>query len=254
MSDYSSLCFPSTQELPPCVRSVRCRGSTDTGRALRISKLLARVLRHKALEWGLEVSDGGLVRLDELLRLREFTRFQPLVKLSEVRSIVEQCDKQRYAIETVCGIEMIRANQGHSFEVHTLKLKSITAENVDDYPTVIHGTYLAPWTQFIKTDGLSRMKRQHIHFAAQEFDSRQTISGIRKSCQVLIYLDLPLAIANQLKFWESENGVILSEGDPDGMISPTYFKEVLRVSDRKSLLDLTHRPDPRHTLRGFKNR
>jgi 2'-phosphotransferase len=34
-------------------------------------------------------------------------------------------------------------------------------------PMALHGTYLAAW-QTIATDGLSRMKRNHIHLASGE--------------------------------------------------------------------------------------
>ena len=37
--------------------------------------------------------------------------------------------------------------------------------SASDFPNVIHGTYIAAWRGGISERGLSRMKRNHIHFA-----------------------------------------------------------------------------------------
>lgn len=55
------------------------------------------------------------------------------------------------------------------------------------------------------------------------------ISGIRASSKILIYLDLAKAMQAGIKFWRSDNGVILSEGDENGLISMHFFQ---RVEDR----------------------
>lgn len=49
---------------------------------------------------------------------------------------------------------------------------------------------------------------------------------MRNSAQVLICIDLERAIAGGLKFYLSDNGVILSEGNEAGVITPTYFAKV----------------------------
>ena len=52
---------------------------------------------------------------------------------------------------------------------------------------------------------------------------------------MLIFLDLRKAMAEGIKFWRSENGVILSEGNEDGIIPLTMFK---RVEDRTGAADV----------------
>ena len=52
---------------------------------------------------------------------------------------------------------------------------------------------------------------------------------MRKSSTVLVFLDLPKAVAAGLKFWVSDNGVILSEGNAEGLVPLEVFK---RVEDR----------------------
>ena len=45
----------------------------------------------------------------------------------------------------------------------------------------------------------------------------------------MIYIDIDKAIDAGLKFWLSENGVILSEGDKNGYISRRFFSKVMDV-------------------------
>jgi 2'-phosphotransferase len=54
---------------------------------------------------------------------------------------------------------------------------------------------------------------------------------MRESAQVLIYIDMQKALEVGILFFLSENGVVLTEGDVCGFLSPEYF---LRVEDRKS--------------------
>lgn len=62
-----------------------------------------------------------------------------------------------------------------------------------EIPTIIHGTYFKNWTK-IKTEGLSRMSRLHIHFSPGEPGDSQVISGMRSSCQLYIYIDTKKAV------------------------------------------------------------
>jgi hypothetical protein len=56
-------------------------------------------------------------------------------------------------------------------------------------------------------------------------------TGMRNSAQVLIYIDVQKALDAGITFSLSENGVVLTEGDVRGFLSPEYF---LRVEDRQS--------------------
>ena len=69
------------------------------------------------------------------------------------------------------------------------------------------------------------MNRNHIHLA-QGIVGQNVTSGMRNSSQILIYIDLPSALAAGLKFFLSANGVILSEGDQNGFIKPEFFRRV----------------------------
>ena len=56
-------------------------------------------------------------------------------------------------------------------------------------------------------------------------------TGMRNSAQVLIYIDVQKALDAGIAFFLSANGVVLTEGDERGFLSPEYF---LRVEDRQS--------------------
>lgn len=74
------------------------------------------------------------------------------------------------------------------------------------------------------------MKRNHIHFAKGLPTDADIISGVRSNAQVFIYIDLNKALADNIQFYESENGVVLSPGDPTGYLKPKYFLKVVTSS------------------------
>lgn len=71
------------------------------------------------------------------------------------------------------------------------------------------------------------MNRNHIHFAKGLPADGSVISGMRTNCQVYIYINLELALAEGIKFYRSANEVLLSPGNEKGIILPKYFLKVL---------------------------
>lgn len=57
---------------------------------------------------------------------------------------------------------------------------------------VIHGTTMKAW-EHIKTQGLSVMNRNHIHFAVGLPNDPNVSSGMRKTSDVFIYINLQAA-------------------------------------------------------------
>jgi 2'-phosphotransferase len=108
-----------------------------------------------------------------------------------------------------------------------LDLKPISSAT--DVPMAVHGTTRKAWGS-ISVQGLSRRGRNHIHLA-QGVPGDGVMSGMRNSSEVLIYIDVQKALDAGFKFFLSENGVVLTEGDHHGFLSPEYF---LRVEDRRS--------------------
>jgi len=160
----------------------------------------------------------GYVKVTDLLqnhRLRDLS----LLSLDE---IVKNDPKQRYSLIHESDIWLIRANQGHSMETVQMELQPVTSAKM--IPMAVHGTTRQAWRS-ISTQGLSKMTRNHIHLA-QGIAGQEVISGMRKSSQILIFIDIPKALDSGLKFYLSTNGVVLSEGDENGFIAPAYFKRV----------------------------
>ncbi|KAJ3034668.1 hypothetical protein HDV00_004807 [Rhizophlyctis rosea] len=91
-------------------------------------------------------------------------------------------------------------------------------------PVVVHGTYRRFWPS-IAREGLKPMSRQHIHFASGKFGEEGVISGMRKTCDLFIYVDVKQALDDGIKFQRSANGVILTSG-LNGVLPPKYFLKV----------------------------
>lgn len=103
-----------------------------------------------------------------------------------------------------------------------------------DIPTgiAVHGTTRKAWDS-IREQGLSRMTRNHIHLA-QGVPGSGIISGMRNSSSILIYIDIQKALDAGIKFYLSANGVVLTEGDANGFLSPHFFARV-ETSKREPL-------------------
>lgn len=205
----------------------------------RISHALSWVLRHKALELGLPISKDGYVPVDLLIQ-HSHPRLQNIT-VEQIQQVVANSDKQRYKLgekmradfENKVKLEepflCIRANQGHSIpgiDAHAL-LQPLTPSELAEIPTIVHGTFSDAW-DVIKQKGLSKMGRNHIHFASGLLGEDGVISGMRKSCQVFIYINPAKCAEDGIKFFRSENGVLLTAGvNDEGIIPVDYFSHVM---------------------------
>jgi 2'-phosphotransferase len=248
--------------------SQRGRGGRGRGnraplpREVQVSKKLSWLLRHGAESEGLKLDSAGFINLQDVLDNRNLRSLK--VSFAEVREIVRENDKQRFTLLPVDadGVDgdgegegvlqtalpsedakdyKIRANQGHSLKVESEGLlKPLTADNAPS--TCIHGTTHAAWASIVASGGLKPMGRNHIHFASGlpsgfksivDLDATSVaapvVSGMRSSSTVLVFVEVAKAMEAGLKFWRSDNGVILSEGDENGVVSIKFFK---RVEDR----------------------
>ncbi|RVD82995.1 uncharacterized protein DFL_007400 [Arthrobotrys flagrans] len=132
----------------------------------------------------------------------------------------------------------IRANQGHSIPIQDdLLLQPIDEQNI---PSIcVHGTYYSALTLILQSGGLKKMGRTHIHCAAglpkasvhpetgEEIPA--VLSGMRFDAEVLFYIDILKGIQDGLKFWKSDNDVILTTGKEEEDCLPMDY--ILRVED-----------------------
>lgn len=236
-------------------------GRAPLPRPVQVSKKLSKLLRHDAEKEGLKLDAAGFVNVQDVLDNRNFRSLK--VSFDELVAIVEENDKQRFAMVPVAaegegeGVEpkklkardyKIRANQGHSLKVEDDGgLLTPIVDEADVPATAVHGTTHANWLLIVASGGLKPMGRNHVHFATglpAGFTSvgdagamngevaAPVISGMRKSSTVLVWLDVKRAMAAGLKFGRSENGVVLTEGNAEGLVPLELFQ---RVEDRKGL-------------------
>ncbi len=142
------------------------------------------------------------------------------ITIDDILYIVDNNDKKRFSIEHRNSIIYIKAKQDHSIKSikDDLLLNEIKDPNYIKF--AIHSTFKKS-IKLIKENGLSKMNRNHIHMAK----SRDVKCCVRKNANVFIYIDITSAINDGIKFYESENGVILSPGI-DGVIPSKYFLSI----------------------------
>jgi 2'-phosphotransferase len=125
---------------------------------------------------------------------------------------------------------IIRANQGHSIPLDSAALLTpITLESGIVPDQVIHGTYYAFYPAIVSSGGLKKMSRNHIHFSTglPEDTEAKVISGMRNDAEILIYIDIRKSLEDGgIKWWLSDNGVVLSEGNAEGVVPTKYWKLV----------------------------
>ncbi|KAG1793120.1 uncharacterized protein HD556DRAFT_1238414 [Suillus plorans] len=220
--------------------SPKLRGHPRDDPRTRVSKSLSWLLRHGAKNAGLDMRDDGYAKVSDVLSNPMFRD----VNFSQLQEIVDKDQKQRFHLlaeprssDSPSDIWWIRANQGHSLQTVTLDMQPITSAL--DVPMAVHGTTLSAWeligkftsmrwfvllTHLSATQGLSKVKRNHIHLA-QGIPGDNVMSGMRNSSQILIFVDLQKALDAGVLFYLSANGVVLTEGN-EGFLSPTYFQRV----------------------------
>ncbi|KAF2773193.1 hypothetical protein EJ03DRAFT_155912 [Teratosphaeria nubilosa] len=225
-------------------------GKGPLPRDVQVSKKLSWLLRHGAEQEGLTLGAGGFLNLQDCLNNRKVRGLKPTFE--EIKQLVADNDKQRFTLKPIDEDHatstnakdwLVRANQGHSLKLETEGLlQPITAENKPE--VAVHGTTHAAWHLIVASGGLRPMTRNHVHFACGlpagftsivDNDSPTTtssapvISGMRQSSTILIFLDVDKALQADIKLWMSENRVILSEGNAEGLVPLEVFR---RVEDR----------------------
>jgi len=203
-------------------------------RAMELSQTLSMLLRHQAKELNIPIDSCGWVDVEHVLAYVNSLEGDDALEggfpatTEEVHQVVLSSDKQRFGLRGpphngAAPIEQVRANQGHSME--GIDAEDLTPISAADLPHAVHGTYQEAW-EIIKQEGISRMSRNHIHLAKDLPGESGVISGMRRSCQVLIWIDIAAAEQAGLVFVRSENGVILTKGP----IPPSCFSRVVERS------------------------
>jgi putative RNA 2'-phosphotransferase len=175
----------------------------DERRVIRISKYLAKHLRHAPERIGIALDSGGWVDVQVLLDAAAAHGFP--ITMEELEVVVSSNDKQRYVLED----GRIRASQGHSVPV------DLDLPVVEPLPVLYHGT-VARSLAAIKVQGLRPMNRHHVHLSAD----RQTATrvGARRGVPVVLVIDAQAMHAHGHEFRLSTNGVWLVDHVPPGYL------------------------------------
>ncbi|KAL2271719.1 hypothetical protein VTJ83DRAFT_1090 [Remersonia thermophila] len=238
-------------------------GGGGNRRNVDLSKALSRLLRHQAENAGVQLDKEGYASLDKVLQWGPLRSLAPT--FDEINSIVHNSDKQRFALKpnpatnpslsedsTDPSHWLIRANQGHSIKLESEHLLRPLAPApspgggplpdgaVPVPPVVVHGTYFAFWPAIVASGGLKPMSRTHVHFGTglPEDQASGVISGMRHDAELVVYVDVERAMreAPEMKWWMSDNGVVLTEGDAEGLVPTRFFKEVVGRAQGVGLL------------------
>ena len=169
----------------------------DDRRRVKISKYLAKHLRHQPERIGLRLQPGGWVPVGELLEACAAYGFR--LSRVELDEVVASNDKQRFAFDDT-GL-LIRASQGHSVEVD-LGLAEVTPP-----ARLYHGTG-AGSVEAILREGLQPMGRQHVHLSPDALTARRV--GARHGRPEVLIIDAGGMHSVGHVFYCSANGVWLT--------------------------------------------
>ncbi|WP_344358564.1 RNA 2'-phosphotransferase [Streptomyces gobitricini] len=176
----------------------------DSGRTVRVSKYLARHLRHQPERIGLVLDAHGWVPIDDLLRAAAGHGVR--ITRAELEHVVAVNDKRRFAIDG----DRIRASQGHTVAVD---LDLPTAEP----PTYLYHGTVARSLPAIRAEGLRPMARHHVHLSADR--ETATRVGARRGRPVVLPVDAGAMRRDGHVFHVSANGVWLTAAVP-----PAYLR------------------------------
>jgi putative RNA 2'-phosphotransferase len=171
-----------------------------------ISKFLSYVLRHAPESIGIEFDQHGWVEIDTLLAAAKKHGHE--ISRETLNNVVSINDKQRFKISD--DGTHIRASQGHSIEVE-LDLQPVIPPDF-----LYHGT-VSKFLDAIQSEGLKKMKRQHVHLSADI--QTATKVGSRRGTPVILVINARKMFQDGCSFYLSDNNVWLTDAVPSKYIS-----------------------------------
>ncbi len=174
---------------------------------IKYSRKLSKILRHQPDMIGLTLDENGWASVIELIEKFGDVQGQALT-MDILKEVVETNDKKRFAFND--DMTKIRANQGHSVNIDLALQPQIPPA------LLFHGT-AAKSLQSIKNQGLIKGSRQHVHLSVDETTAKKV--GSRHGAPVILKVKTADMVADNFKFYISDNGVWLTDHVPVKFIS-----------------------------------
>ena len=166
-----------------------------------ISKLLSYILRHSPETIGLKLDENGWADVNELIA--KFDLYDKRIDFEQLDYIVENNDKKRFAFND--DKTKIRASQGHSIAVE------LNLNQTEPLAYLYHGT-IEKFLSDIKSQGLQKMTRQHVHLSADRETANKV--GGRRGKPVILTINSGAMHRAGYKFYLSANNVWLTDVVP----------------------------------------
>lgn len=179
----------------------------DTKKTKSLSKFLSLILRHKPQIIGLSLDESGWA--DTEILLQKMNLAGRVVDLKLLEHVVETNEKKRFAFNG--DKSKIRANQGHSIVIdHGFRPKA---------PPMLlyHGT-TDKFLDSILQNGLARKNRHHVHLS-EDIETAKNV-GQRHGKPVVLKIDAAQMQKEKFLFYQSENGVWLTDAVPPRFLTP----------------------------------
>ena len=211
-------------------------GSRSSDPKVRLSKNLSQILRHGVVDEGLVdcLDAEGFVPLARVLALPRFRG----IGADEIRALVAADRKGRFELrDRTDGTVHVRATQGHTLRGDVLDDDAVATRltRTSGIREAVHGTSMRAWER-IRTHGLSRMRRRHVHMATGLPGDGEVRSGMRNDCEVAVWVDVERGVAEGVPFYVSANGVVLSPGEGDsGIVPARLFLRAHRIRGGEEL-------------------
>ena len=172
----------------------------------RISKFMSLVLRHQPEKLNITLDENGWT--DVAILISRMQRQFPFFDIKRLEQVVAENDKKRFAFND--DKTKIRASQGHSVKIDL----GYTQKEPPAY--LYHGT-VGKFMEAINEKGLIKMGRHHVHLSEDRATAANV--GSRRGSPVLLTIRSGEMFQNGIVFYQSENGVWLTEH-----VAPEYIE------------------------------
>jgi len=175
---------------------------------IKLGKTISHALRHKPEEYGLVLSEGGWVALDELVAALNRRPAYANLTGKDIEQLLARAVKKRHEI----SYGRIRALHGHSAPVENASVP------VPPPGVLYHASSLRYWPA-ISAEGLKPMGRLYVHLAVQPEGALAVARGKYRDV-VLLRIDAARAYRDGIRFYSNDpSSIWLSEPVPANYIS-----------------------------------